>query len=40
MDIKVIILSVKAVFTAKGADAGKETIQSELEALKKNKNTK
>ena len=35
MDIKVIILSVKAVFTAKGADAGKGTIQNELEALKK-----
>ena len=35
MDIKVVLLSIKAVFTAKGADAGKGTIQNELEALKK-----
>lgn len=35
-DIKVVLLTIKAVFTASGADAGKETIQSELEALDNN----
>lgn len=34
-DIKIILLTIKAVFTAKGADAGKATIQNELEDLKK-----
>jgi len=33
-DIMVIILTIKAVFTANGADAGKSTIQNELEDLK------
>lgn len=37
MDIRVILLSIKAVFTAKGADAGKDTIQNELRDLKRNK---
>ncbi len=35
MDITVILLTVKAVFTAKGADAGKMTIQEELSELRK-----
>ena len=35
MDIKIIFLTVKAVFTQCGADAGKSTISNELEALKK-----
>ena len=34
-DLIVIALTIKAVFTAKGADAGKATIQNELEDLKK-----
>ena len=34
MDFKVVLLTIKAVFTAKGADAGKNTIQKELEDLK------
>ena len=33
-DIKIIFLTIKAVFTANGADAGKNTIQKELEDLK------
>lgn len=32
-DIKIIFLTVKAVFTGSGADAGKQTIQKELEDL-------
>ena len=34
-DIKVIMLTIKEVFTTKGADAGKNTIQKELEDLKR-----
>lgn len=34
-DIKVIFLTIKAVFSTSGADAGKGTIQNELEDLKK-----
>ncbi len=34
MDIKVIFLTIKAVFTAQGADAGKDTIQKELNDLR------
>ena len=37
-DLKVIFLTIKAVFTAKGADAGKSIIQNEIEDLKR-KNT-
>lgn len=33
-DIKIIFLTIKAVFSAHGADAGKSTIQNELEDLK------
>lgn len=33
-DIKVIMLTIREVFTTKGADAGKNTIQKELEDLK------
>lgn len=33
-DLMVILLTIKAVFTSKGADAGKETIHNELEELK------
>ena len=33
-DIKIMFLTIKAVFTASGADAGKNTIQKELEELK------
>ena len=36
-DIKIIFLTIKAVFTATGADAGKNTIQKELEDLKQSK---
>ena len=32
-DIKIMFLTVKAVFTGSGADAGKETIKNELSAL-------
>ena len=32
-DIKIIFLTIKAVFTGSGADAGKQTIQKELEDL-------
>ena len=35
MDIKIIFLTVKAVFSQKGADAGKDTINNELKDLKK-----
>ena len=35
MDIKIIFLTVKAVFSQKGADAGKGTISNELNDLKK-----
>ena len=34
-DIKVIMLTIREVFTTKGADAGKNTIQKELEDLKR-----
>lgn len=34
-DIKIIFLTIKTVFSKKGADAGKNTIQNELEDLKK-----
>ena len=34
-DIKIIFLTIKTVFTGSGADAGKGTIQNELEDLKK-----
>lgn len=37
LDIKIIFLTIKAVFSKEGADAGKETIQDELEALKNQK---
>lgn len=33
-DVKIIFLTIKAVFSANGADAGKGTIQNELEDLK------
>lgn len=33
-DIKIIFLTIKTVFSKKGADAGKNTIQNELEDLK------
>lgn len=35
MDIKIIFLTIKTVFSKKGADAGKETIHNEIEDLKK-----
>ena len=34
-DLYIVILTIKAVFTASGADAGKETIKNELDDLKK-----
>ena len=37
MDLKIIFLTVKAVFSQKGADAGKTTINNELNDLKKYK---
>lgn len=37
-DIRIIFLTIKMVFTGSGADAGKGTIQSELDELKKYKN--
>ena len=37
-DIKVIFLTIKAVFSGSGADAGKENIQKELDALSKQNN--
>ena len=40
MDLKVIFLTIKAVFTGKGADAGKNTIQKELEDLRRHNNLK
>ena len=39
-DIKIIFLTIKAVFTGNGADAGKNTIKNELEALKEKNNKK
>lgn len=36
-DIKIIFLTVKAIFSCKGADAGKRTINNELETLKTQK---
>ena len=38
MDIKVILLTIKSVLTGSGADAGKDTIQKELNDLKKYNN--
>lgn len=35
LDLKIIFLTIKAVFSGHGADAGKETIQKELNDLKK-----
>lgn len=37
-DIKIIFLTIKAVFTGSGADAGKGTIKEEIIALKNNNN--
>ena len=37
-DIKIIILTIKSVLSGSGADAGKETIKKELNALKKHNN--
>ena len=37
-DIKIIFLTIKAVFSGSGADAGKNTIQKELNDLKKKNN--
>lgn len=37
-DIKVIFMTIKSVFTCCGCDAGKKTIQDELNALKKQNN--
>lgn len=37
MDIKIIFLTIKTVLSKEGADAGKSTIQNELEDLKKHK---
>lgn len=37
-DIRIIFLTIKAVFSGRGADAGKETIQKELDDLKKYNN--
>ena len=39
-DIKIIFLTIKAVISGNGADAGKSTIQNELESLKKQKSDK
>lgn len=33
-DIKIVFLTIKSVFTGSGADAGKNTIENELESLK------
>ena len=35
-DIKIILLTIKTVFTGHGADAGKDTIEKELKDLRKN----
>lgn len=35
-DLKIVFLTIKTVFTGSGADAGKSTIQKELEDLKNN----
>ena len=37
LDIKIIFLTIKAVFSKEGADAGKSTIEDELNALKNQK---
>lgn len=37
-DIKIVFLTIKAVFSAEGAEAGKKLIQNELEELKKYNN--
>ncbi len=37
-DIKIILLTIKAVFSGEGAEAGKKLIQNELEELKKYNN--
>ncbi len=37
-DIKIVFLTVKAVFSTEGAEAGKKTIQTELDELKKANN--
>lgn len=39
-DISIIFLTIKSVFSQKGADAGKSTIQQEINALKKQNNKK
>lgn len=39
-DVKIVFLTVKAVFSEKGADAGKNTIQNELMDLKKSNKKK
>ena len=36
-DIKVVLLTIKTVLTKEGADAGKQTIQNEIEDLKTQK---
>lgn len=38
LDLKIIIWTVKAVFSTEGAEAGKKTIQTELDELKKANN--
>jgi len=40
MDIKIVFLTIKAVISKKGADAGKSTIQDELNDLKNQKKSK
>lgn len=40
LDIKIIFLTIKAVFSKEGADAGKSTIEDELNALKNQKKKK
>lgn len=37
-DLKIIFLTIKVVYTGKGSDAGKDTIQKELQELKKYNN--
>ena len=37
-DIKIILFTIKAVFTGRGADAGKNTIETELKDLKEENN--
>ena len=36
-DLKIVFLTIKSVFSGSGADAGKETIETELKDLKNNK---